>query len=348
MKKAVSIILSFSILISLSACSQTESGSRFSKTFLDLFDTASSVMAYDTSEKAFDSHFELFYNELETYAQLYDIYNSYSGVVNLKYINDNAAVSPVKVDKKIMDLLVFGKNAYEISGGRVNICMGSVLSVWHDKREQGISNPENAELPDMRVLIERSYHTDIESLVLDTENMTVYFSDPDMKIDAGAVAKGFAAERIAEYVSEKGIWQSAVITLGGNVKTIGYKNNDGCSPFNIGIENPDMDDYLATVAVNNGMSVVSSGDYQRYYTVDGVEYCHIINPETLMPADKTASVSVLAKDSAYADMLSTALFIMSVDEGMEFVEKTDDAEAVWLDKNGNLTYSSGFSDYLVK
>lgn len=347
MKKAISIILSFSILLSLSACSQGGSAKRFSKSFLDLFDTASSVMAYDTSEKDFDSHFELFYAELETYAQLYDIYNSYEGVVNLKFINDNAAAFPVKVDEKIMDLLVFGKSAYEISDGRVNICMGSVLSVWHEKREQGISNPENAELPDMNVLKQKSYHTDMESMILDTENMTVYFSDPDLKIDAGAVAKGFAAERIAEYVLENSIWQSAVITVGGNVKTIGYKNNDGYSPFHIGIENPDLGNYLATVAVNSGMSVVSSGDYQRYYTVGGIKYCHIINPQTLMPADKISSVSVLAADSAYADMLSTALFIMSVDEGREFVENTEGVEAIWLDKDGTLIYSSGFSDYLV-
>ncbi len=348
MKRLLSVILSLLFFVPLCACSSNSGSQKYTKSFLDLFDTASFVTAYDASQKAFDSHYAMFYNELETYAKLYDIYNDYDGIVNLKYLNEHAAVSPVRVDEKIMDLLAFGKEAYEMSGGRVNICMGAVLSVWHDEREKAAENPENTELPDTNLLREKAEHTDINSLVLDSENSTVYFSDPEMKLDAGAIAKGYAAEKICAYIETSGIWQSAVISLGGNIKTVGVKDKTG-SPFVIGIENPDSEgDYVAKVGACNGESVVTSGDYQRYYTVDGVKYCHIIDPNTLMPAEYVSSVTVISEDSAYADMLSTDLFIMSVEDGITLVNRLENTQAVWVDKNGKKFFSSGFEKYAVE
>ncbi|MDE7124396.1 MAG: FAD:protein FMN transferase, partial [Eubacterium sp.] len=107
-------------------------------------------------------------------------------------------------------------------------------------------------------------------------------------------------------------------------------------------------DYIAKVNASDHDTVVTSGDYQRYYTVDGVDYCHIINPETLMPADFMSSVSVISKDSAYADMLSTALFNMRIEDGLSLVNGMSDTEAMWVDKNGEITYSDNFKNYVVK
>lgn len=347
MKRLFALILSLFLFFSFSSCTLNTAPQKFSNSFLDLFDTASTVTAYDKSEKEFKEHYDLFYNELQQYARLYDIYNDYDGVVNLKYINENASKAPVHADKKIMDLLVFGKEAYRISKGMVNICMGAVLSLWHSERENAIENPNHARLPDMKELKSASLHMNMDDLVLDEKNSTVYFKDPQMKIDVGAIAKGFAAERIAEYVVQNNIWQSAVISIGGNVKTIGSKEND--NPFVIGIENPEKSSaYVEKVSVKNGESVVTSGDYQRYYTVDGVDYCHIIHPETLMPADFVSSVSVISDHSGYADMLSTALFNMSVEEGQAFVNNLENTEAVWVDKDGKISYSSHFKSYSVQ
>ncbi len=349
MKKIISIILSFSLVLMLVSCSAYSDLKRFSKSFFDVFDTASTVTAYDKSQKDFNEHFKAFYNELEEYSKLYDIYNSYDGIVNLKYVNENAGKEPVHVDEKIMDLLLYGKQAYEMSGGNTNICMGAVLSVWHDKREEGLQNPENAALPDIDILKEKSKHTDINNLILDTQNSTVFFADDEMLLDVGAIAKGYVADKMCEYVLENNIWQSATISLGGNLKTVGYKNNDGKTPFTIGIESPDKSkEYLSKVSVSNGFSVVTSGDYQRYYTVDGVKYCHIIDPNTLMPADTFSSVSIITKNSANADALSTALFIMDIEKGLDLVESMEDVEAIWTYKDGKEVRSSGFSKYEVK
>lgn len=345
MKRIFSLLLSLFLLFSFTSCA-AERQQIFKKDFLDLFDTASFISASDSSQDAFNAHYTAVYNELKAYSQLYDIYMSYGSLVNLKYVNENAAEAPVKVDERIMGLLLFGKEAFEKSNGKVNIAMGAVLSVWHSERENGISNPESAKLPDMGLLKEKAKHTDINNLVLDTENSTVFFADSEMSLDVGAIAKGYVCEKISAFISENNIWDSALISLGGNIKSIGFKNSHEGTPFSVGIENPSGGDYLEVLAVSNGKSVVTSGDYQRYYTVNGVDYCHIINPETLMPADELTSVSVICNDSAYADMLSTALFNMNVEEGMAFVEKAENTEALWIDKNGERHYSSGFKEFV--
>lgn len=319
---------------------------RYSTSFLELFDTASTIIAYDTSQEDFDAHFQQFYQKLEEYDKLYDIYNSYDGLVNLKTVNEKAKDGPVKVDSRIIDLLEYGKYAYELSGGKTNICFGTVLKLWHDCREHAINYPDEAKLPNMDELKAAGEHTDINSLVIDKENSTVYFSDPELQLDVGAVAKGYAVEQVCSW-AEENLWSSGAISIGGSVYTFGYKNDDGKTLWNIGIENPDTtaNDYLLNVQVTD-VSIVTSGDYQRYYTVDGKNYCHIIDPDTYMPAEYVASVSVICQDSALGDALSTTLFNMPIEDGKKLVESMDNVEAVWVDKNYEKTFSSGFKDYI--
>lgn len=353
MKKIISIILSFSFIFTFVSCSNSVDKKRdttkFSKSFVDLFDTASTITAYDESQKKFNEHFDMVYNELLTYSKLFDIYNTYDDVVNLKYVNENASKAPVKVDKKIIDLLLYGKESYKISNGYTNICMGSVLKLWHDKREEGLDNPQIASLPDMNELKEKALHTNIDNLIIDEENSTVFFKDDKMLLDVGAITKGYVCEKIADFIKKNNIWQSVTISLGGNIKAIGFKNNDGKTPFIIGVENPNSsENYYAKIKTKEGDSVVTSGDYQRFYTVNGKDYCHIISPNSLMPANEFTSVSVVTKDSALGDTLSTALFIMDLESGKKLVESLDGVEALWVDKDGKMTKSSNFESLEVK
>lgn len=319
---------------------------RFSTSFLDLFDTASTIIAYDNSQEEFDSNVERLHDMLEEYDHLYDIYNSYDGITNLHDINSIAKDEPVKVDSRIIDLLEYGKEVYDLSDGKTNICFGAVLSLWHDSRENATNDPENASIPDEDLLIEASKHTDIDDLIIDKEESTVYFADENMTLDVGAIAKGYAVQQVCLWAQEN-LWTSAAISIGGNVYTIGYKNDDGKTLWNIGIENPDRDadDYLTHVYVT-GVSIVTSGDYQRYFTVDGKDYCHIIDPDTLMPAEYVSAVTVICSDSALGDALSTTLFNMPIEDGIKMIEDMEDVEAVWVDKDYNITYSSGFENYL--
>lgn len=332
MKKILSLVLSFVLLFSLFGCTNTKY-TKYSKSFLELFDTASSITAYDTSQENFDKKYNELYKVIKKYSELFDIYNSYDDIINIKYLNDNAYKEPIEVDKEIIDLLNFSKLAYDVTYGKVNIAMGSVLSIWHDYREDGEA------LPPKSKLIEASKHTNIDDIIIDNKNSTVFFKNKELKIDVGAVAKGYVCNKIYEYITKNNLWQNAVISLGGNIITVGSKP-DGKN-FVIGIENPNSNDYLMKVNTKDNTSVVTSGSYQRYYTVNGKNYSHIIDPDTLYPAEYFTSVTVISSDSALADAFSTALFCMSYDDGIKLVESNDKIEAIWLDNNGKTYQSSG-------
>lgn len=315
--------------------------------YLDYFDTVTSITIYAKNEAEFETYKNLAEDTMKKYHELFDIYDDYEGVNNIKTINDNAGIKPVTVDPELIDLLEFSKQEYEETKGRVNVAMGSVLSIWHTYREAGLSEPSKAELPDMKELKEAANHTDIEKVQIDPEASTVYLEDEEMSLDVGAVAKGYATERLAQALRKAGV-TSALLSLGGNVETIGMKA-DG-KPWRVGVQNPDTDaakTYLHVVNLNDNC-LVTSGTYQRYYEVDGVRYHHIINPDTLMPRNVYDSVSILCSDSARADALSTAVFNMEPEEGMAFVEAQDGVEALWIYPDGSEVKSSGFGAYIAR
>ena len=321
--------------------------SRYTASFLDVFDTRTDIVGYSTSEEEFVEQVSLLKEKLEHYHKLYDIYNDYEGINNIKTINDNAGIAPVKVSQEIIDLLLFSKKMYEQNDGQINIAMGSVLEIWHNYRDTGINDPQNAKLPPMEDLQAASAYCDIAQIIIDEEASTVYLSDANMSIDVGSIGKGYAVQRVAEYAKEIGM-ESALLSVGGNVAAVGTKL-DG-SDWRIGIQNPDLnseDAYVRKVDVADAC-VVTSGNYQRYYTVDGVQYCHIIAGDTLMPADYFASVSIVTADSGMADALSTSVFNMPFEEGLAFVNSLDGVEAMWILNDGTVEYSDNFEQYVAE
>jgi thiamine biosynthesis lipoprotein len=148
----------------------------------------------------------------------------------------------------------------------------------------------------------------------------------------------------ARSLEAKGI-SGYVLNVGGNVRTVGGKADE--TPWTVGIENPAEEaenPYLAYLKLA-GESLVTSGSYQRYYVVDGKRYHHIIHPDTLMPSEGYQSVSVVCNHSGLGDALSTALFCMTLEEGLSLIESIPDAEAMWTLQDGSCQKSSGFSKY---
>ncbi|MFV0342480.1 MAG: FAD:protein FMN transferase [Anaerocolumna sp.] len=347
-RKILAVLMIVISLTHLTACSTDSKLNRYDAQFLVLFNTATKIVGYAKTKEEFSEYSQMIYNELKTYHELYDIYNDYEGIHNIKTINDNAGVAPVKVDQKIIDLLIFGKEAYLDTDGKINITMGSVLKVWHDYREEGSEDPLSAKVPDMELLQEKNKHTDINKLIIDEENSTVYLEDPKMRLDVGAIAKGYATEQVSHYAYGHGFIHG-MISVGGNIQTIGDKVGKD-EKWNVGIQNPDEEseqEYLYVLDLSN-KTLVSSGDYERYYTVDGVRYHHIIDPETLMPSTYFTAVSILTDNGGFADGLSTAIFNMSYEDGLDLIESLSDTEALWVFKDGSMKYSSGFSDYIHK
>ncbi|MBE6811259.1 MAG: FAD:protein FMN transferase [Ruminococcaceae bacterium] len=327
----------------LCSCATQPQKMKFAAHSMDYFDTATTITGYEYKQEEFDAVSEEILSALGEYYRLYSIYHRFDGMVNLCTINElvDGKHRTVTVDRRIIDMLLYAKEMYNATNGIMNIAMGSVLSLWHDYRTIGKDNPSQASLPPMEKLKEAALHCDIEKMVIDEVNHTVTLTDPLMTLDVGAIAKGYAVECVARSLEEKGV-SGYVLNVGGNVRTIGCKA-DG-TPWAVGIENPDGGEYLAYLHLQ-GEAVVTSGSYQRFYYVDGKPYHHIIHPDTLMPADFYLSVSVVCKDSGLADALSTALFCMSLEEGKALVESFPDAAAMWVAKDGNQTFSSGWNQY---
>lgn len=346
-KKLIACIIMITLTLSLVACSGNEKN-RYEAEFLLLFDTVTQIIGYSESEEKFTEYAELIYDNLEDYHQLYDIYNNYDGINNIKTINDNAGIAPVKVDKRIIDLLVFSKDAYQKTNGKVNIAYGAVLEIWHDYRTKGIEDFENAQLPPMDLLETAAQHTDINNMIIDEAESTVFLKDPDMSLDVGAIAKGYATEQVSIIAMENG-FNSGLISVGGNVRAIGNKG-DTDQLWNVGIQNPkeEIGQSNLFVAYLTDLSLVTSGSYERYYTVNGKNYHHIIDPETLFPSEYFTAVSIITNDSGMADALSTAVFNMPFEEGKEFIESIPETEALWVFNDGEIKYSSNFKDFIKK
>lgn len=298
--------------------------------FYQYFDTVATIYDYSGgSESRFSTAVEEFEKRLEYYHKLFDIYNEYDGMNNIATINRLAGKEAVVVDYEIISLLEFSVKMHDITDGNVNVAMGSVLSIWHKYREAGVAIPTTEELTSA------AEHTDISKIVIDKENSTVYLSDPEMSLDVGAIAKGYAAEVIARNLEGLG-YTSYVLDVGGNLRAIGTKPNGGS--WRTGVQNPDpysAEAYVYYLDVAD-TSVVTSGDYQRYYIVDGKKYHHIINKDTLMPAEYFTSVTVMIDDSGVADALSTALFNMDHASGVALLSKFDGVSAVWVTRDGDV------------
>ena len=313
---------------------------QYQASFLTLFDTVTTILGYAGTEEEFEKITDTIYADLEKYHKLFDIYNDYE-VNNIKTINDQAGIAPVEVDPVIIELLLDCKKYYELTGGKVNVAMGSVLSLWHEAREKGINDPESASLPDTQDLQEAAKHCNMEDVVIDEEASTVYLKDARMSLDVGAVAKGWATEKVCQNAPE-----GLLVSVGGNVRATGPKPED--ISWVVGIQSPwgDNSDYVHTLYVNQE-SVVTSGDYQRYYTVDGVKYHHLIDPQTLYPGKQWKAVSIVCEDSGLADALSTALFLLPKEEGEKLVKQYD-AFACWIASEEEIYYSDGFEKIIKR
>ena len=266
----------------------------------------------------------------------------------------------------VMNLKVWGKDAYD-AVNELHMELQSLEYIWSatsehsvladlnnkNKRDDITLSPELAEViekadmlsqrtngafdPQMRCVSEVWGFYDVQHRIPTEEEIQAALADPQW--DLGGAIKGYAGQVCAELLEDMNV-DRAMLNLGGNVQTLGSKP-DG-SPWQIAIQNPDGGDYLGILSVYGTMAVVTSGDYQRYFEMDGVRYHHILDPETGYPADSgLRSVTVICSDGMTADALSTALFVMGLDEGSGFWRESDDFEAVFVTAEGQIYATEG-------
>ena len=338
MKKSLILLMSL-LLIGCSAEQEpVKEQSRYNNQTLDAgFDTVISLIAYADDETQFNEYFDLVRSEFKRYNALFDKYNDYEGVNNIKTINDNAGIQPVKVDDDILEMLELSKQFSELSNNKFDITMGPVLEIWHEYREAGISlntEGQDAPVPSMEELQQAKACVGWNNVEINEAESTVYLNQACASLDVGSVAKGFTAEKVAQELEARGL-TSGILNAGGNVRVIGSKP-DG-SAWNAGIQVPDLNDINGTLGVlplSGKQSLVTSGDYQRYYLSNGELMHHIIDPDTLFPARHSRALSVVTDNSGVADICSTLLYTMDYQEANEMIEKIRDLgyslSVVWV------------------
>lgn len=322
MKKLITII---AVVLLLTGCTKKNELEKFSAKSTEVgFDTVLEFIAFAPNQKKFDEYFDMVKKDYIHYNELFDKYNDYEGVNNIKTINDNAGIEAVEVDPLIIEMLVQARDYTEISKGYFDVTYGAVLEIWHDYREEGeLLNAEGkpGNVPSREMLEEANQYTGWEFVEIDTVKNTVYLTHERTKLDVGAIAKGYATELAAQNLEKAGV-EHAIVSGGGNIRTINGKP-DG-SAWAIGIEEPSLVTKGESVDILNlqgSMSVVTSGDYQRYYLGPNDQtISHLINPFTLDSRSDFRSVTIVTPDSTMADALSTAAYMMSYEEALEFVD----------------------------
>lgn len=319
------IVLILSLLVSLVGCKSNVSNVH-SKSFYTYFDTVSVISSYaNDNEDTFNSNVDKIEDILNKYHNLFDTFEDHN-VNGLYKLNENAGSSSIEIDEELMKFLLFSKDMYKVTLGSVNVMMGSITSIWKKAISDNI-------LPNDEELNEASKHTSIDLLELDEVNNTAYISDENAKIDVGALAKGYVCQIIKEELGD--ILDGYTINLGGNILMIGNKANGGL--YNVGIQDPlDTSKIILKYELSN-TSVVTSGNYERYFEIDGVKYHHIIDPSTNYPSTKWASVTIIYEDSSICDGLSTALFSLDLDKGKQILYSYSGIKAIWIDLEGNIT-----------
>lgn len=339
MKRCIALLLA--ALLCLSGCGKQKNAEAKGKSYFAYFDTVSYVYSYaGDPEKVFDANCAAASETLGRWHRLFDIYHEYADMNNLCTLNRLAGES-VALDGELIAFLQEAKEMYARTDGQMNVMLGAVLRLWHEARETASSDPSAATVPTEEQLREAARHTGIELLELDPERGTARISDPEASIDVGAFGKGYATERAAETLRARGA-EGYVLNIGGNIRAIGTRP-DG-SGWTTGIRDPLEPDVSFALRIGIAdTACVSSGVYERFFTVAGTRYHHIIDPDTLYPAGYYTAITVITEDSGLADALSTALFCMDYAESSALVASLEGVEACWFFPDGSFRSSPGFA-----
>ncbi len=298
------------------------------------FGTILTITLYGSDEERLKKVTEKSFDECE---RLENIFSAKLSDSELSMLNRNAADKPMKVSDELMYLIKEALSYNRLSEGALDISIGGLINLW------GIGS-EKQRVPDIEELTPYINGDRCGSIIINEENSTVFYSSDLVNIDLGAVAKGYAADSIKEYICDSMETPCGILDFGGNIMTIGQKT-DGSS-WNIGITNPNNPSQVYGVVSVKDMCVVTSGNYERYFIENGVRYHHILNPFTGYPADAgIISATIIGSNSMECDALSTACYILGVDKSLELIDGMEGVEAVFIDNDGNAHTSKGMSKY---
>lgn len=293
-----------------------------------LLGTPCTLKIYDKPE---DKIFQQAFNRIRDIESKMSINRDSSEVID---INNAAGVKPVKVSEDTFYTIKKGLEYSEASQGNYDISIGPLVKSWGVGSDKA-RVPSKDEIDAAKALI------NYKDVILNEKDMTVMLARNNMILDLGGIAKGYAADEVAEVLKENGV-KHAIINLGGNVLVIG-KNTNG-NLWRIGVQNPfseNRGDIIGAVEVED-KTVTTAGIYERYFELDGVKYHHILNPFTGYPADnEIAGITIIVNKSIDGDGIDTGILLMGLKDGLEYVNSHKELEAVFVTKNKEVYISNG-------
>lgn len=319
MKRILSLILCSSLLSGCKPNNEPITQKEF------CLDTVVSITLYDSSSKkilnnCFDlcKKYELIFSTTNTSSELYQINHNKNKTQYQTISNELASV------------IKQGLYYSELSHGAFDITIGAVSSLWDFKSDK-------VTLPNETLIKENLKTVNYQNIICDHKK--ILYKNPNTIIDLGAIAKGYIADKLKEYLIQHKV-NNALINLGGNILCVGDKMTEG---YRIGITNPQKtDESIISTKIEN-KSVVTSGIYQRQMKVNHHVYHHILNPRTGYSYDNgLASVTIVSPSSMQGDALSTVCFSLGLEKGKALIESLDDVEACFIDTNNQITYTTHF------
>ena len=294
--------------------------------------TLVSITAVASNESTAQAAISAGFREIKRLEQLLSTWIPES---ELSRVNASAGHHPVAVSSETMELVSRSLDMARMTDGGFNIAVGPAVEAWSVTERQRI--PTDAELEQLKPLV------DWTSIQLSQTTHTIFLPRSGMRIDVGGIGKGYAADRAAEVMKQAGA-RGGVVALSGDIKTFGSPPE--AAGFLVGIKHPRQEGELLAIIDLKDEAISTAGDYERYFERDGVRYHHILDPQSLLPARKCQSVTVIAKEGTLADGLDTGIFVLGPERGMKLVERLPDVEAVIVDQEGRVLVSSGLQGRL--
>jgi len=304
-----------------------------------LMDTLVSIKVYGHDSESLKAAVTDAYGEMHRISDLVDRF-PLPGTADCRRsdvcrINEAAGIKPVRVDADTLAMLSLAKKYYELSAGAFDVTIGPVMDLW------GFAE-NNPRVPDPRHIVESLALVDNESLVVNGQEKTIFLQKVGMKLDLGALAKGYATEKALQALQKHGI-KKALIDAGGNIRVIGSNPRD--LPWRIGIKDPRQEDAMVAIVALKDAAAVTSGDYYRYFEEDGKRYHHILDPRSGYPARENRSLTVVTTDAGTADVLSTAFFVLKGEESLRLAEKLG-VDLFLVSAAGQILHTHGLAAHL--
>ena len=325
MKRIFAIIL---ILTCFTGCSKQSTPTTQTEFFLN---TVSSITIYNMNAASATEIIDDCFTYCRQFEQMLSktIESSEISAIN------NAKGQWVSVSQDTIDLISLANQYSALSDGKFDCTIAPVTALWD-------FNSDTPVVPNAKDIADAVTHVNYKAVEIDGNKIRL--TDENAAIDLGGIAKGYIGDKAKEFLLEKGV-EKAIVNLGGNILTILPEED---SPFRIGIQRPfDEQNTVYGVLDINNLSVVTSGTYERSFEKDGVLYHHILDTKTGMPVDNGLfSVTIITKESAVADALSTTCFVLGLEDGLKLIEDTPDTEAIFITTDYNAHYSSGVNKTL--